>query len=233
MAKQTLIPVHNEADGGFQGFCVGHNTELVAELQYLARGERRARVLYFWGEAGCGKTHLLTAACRLAGARQKPNIYLPMDGLPPDCARLQALADNSLVCVDDFHLVAACAQWQTAFFALYEKLNGGGGALVVAARQPLGAMQINLRDWASRLTAGGVYRVAPLNQRDKSIALQARARARGFELGEQTLNFILTYYPRDTASLFALLDRIDHASLAEQRKITIPFVKSLLQSRFL
>jgi len=36
---------------------------------------------------------------------------------------------------------------------------------------------------------------------------------------------------RDNIELFAFLDKMDKASLAEKRKITIPFLQGLLSSR--
>jgi DnaA family protein len=58
--------------------------------------------------------------------------------------------------------------------------------------------------------------------------LQLRARQRGFELPDDVAHYLLRRAPRDPASLFALLDRLDYASLAAQRKLTIPFVRELL-----
>jgi DnaA family protein len=80
----------------------------------------------------------------------------------------------------------------------------------------------------SRLASGGVYRLVKLSEKDRIEALKSRAHLKGFELNDQVLHFIITHYRRDTVSLFSLLDRIDNMSLIEQRKITVPFIKSLL-----
>ena len=44
---------------------------------------------------------------------------------------------------------------------------------------------------------------------------------------EEVVQYILGRYPRDMHSLFDLLDRIDRASLAQQRRVTIPFLRRL------
>jgi len=67
----------------------------------------------------------------------------------------------------------------------------------------------------------------PLNDADKSAALRARARSRGLEMSEEVASYLLARYPRDLHSLFALLDRLDAAALAAQRRLTIPFVRSI------
>ena len=41
--------------------------------------------------------------------------------------------------------------------------------------------------------------------------------------------YLLRRYPRGLVYLVELLDRLDQHSLAMQRKITIPFVKSVLE----
>ena len=44
---------------------------------------------------------------------------------------------------------------------------------------------------------------------------------------EEVANYLLTRFPRDTHSLFALLDKLDSATLAAQRRLTIPFLRGL------
>jgi len=44
---------------------------------------------------------------------------------------------------------------------------------------------------------------------------------------EEVVQYILSRYPRDLRSLFDLLERIDRASLVQQRRVTIPFLRRL------
>ena len=60
------------------------------------------------------------------------------------------------------------------------------------------------------------------------MALQLRAKGRGMEMSDEVAKFILSRAPRDTNDLFHLLDHLDDASLQQQRKLTIPFVKDVL-----
>ncbi|WP_455365563.1 HdaA/DnaA family protein [Kaarinaea lacus] len=48
---------------------------------------------------------------------------------------------------------------------------------------------------------------------------------RGLELSDDVGQFLLRRYSRDLVELFALLERLDHASLSEQRRLTIPFLR--------
>jgi DnaA family protein len=51
----------------------------------------------------------------------------------------------------------------------------------------------------------------------------------GLRLDDEVLDWWLARQPRDPASLVALLQRVDRASLAAQRRITIPFLRELLK----
>ena len=56
-----------------------------------------------------------------------------------------------------------------------------------------------------------------------------RAKLRGFELSKEVGRFILKRLDRQMRTLFDMLDRLDHASIVAQRKLTIPFVKDILR----
>jgi DnaA family protein len=68
----------------------------------------------------------------------------------------------------------------------------------------------------------------PLDDAGVLAALTSRAQRLGLELPAAVGRFLLARCPRDLPSLWALLDRLDRGSLAAQRPLTIPFVKTLL-----
>jgi len=57
-----------------------------------------------------------------------------------------------------------------------------------------------------------------------------RSRWRGLELPDEVGQFLLRRTSRSSAALFSLLDRLDQAALTAQRRLTVPFVKSVLDS---
>jgi DnaA family protein len=48
---------------------------------------------------------------------------------------------------------------------------------------------------------------------------------------DQVANYLLTHYPRDLFELFNRLDDLDKAAMAQQRRLTVPFIKSVLQGQ--
>ena len=58
--------------------------------------------------------------------------------------------------------------------------------------------------------------------------LRLRADRRGLQLDPATIDWLLRRVDRDVPALTALLDRLDRASLASQRRLTVPFVRQVL-----
>src|SRR3569623_9897 len=62
------------------------------------------------------------------------------------------------------------------------------------------------------------------------VSLLPPALQRGNEMPADVASLLMRRCRRDMAALFALLDELDHASLAAQRRLTVPFVKSVLDA---
>jgi DnaA family protein len=76
---------------------------------------------------------------------------------------------------------------------------------------------------------GPVYHLRPLDEKAKLRALQERASARGLELSDEAASYLLQHARRDMRSLLGVLDRLDRASLAAHRRLTVPFIRQVLQ----
>ncbi len=59
--------------------------------------------------------------------------------------------------------------------------------------------------------------------------LKEQAALRGIELDDSVLDWLFARYARDLGALLDLLDKLDHASLAAQRRITVPFLRDFLR----
>ncbi len=229
MSSQTLIPADIGNDIVLESFYESGNETLIKELKNLLSGVRTRPILYLWGESGSGKTHLLNACCIAAGKRLKPGIYVSLTGQSDDkLDELIPVAANTILCVDDIDTIAGLEKAQVKILSLYESTIQNSGALIVSGSAPPGRINLELKDLESRLSYGGVYHVHPLDEDQKQQALRRQARSRGFYLDDKVIAFIMSHCDRDTRSLFALLDKLDHASLRTHRKITIPFLKTLL-----
>jgi DnaA family protein len=229
MNEQLPLGLQLRASARFANFVSAGQTELLGQLQRMAAGGPPYQ-LYCWGAAGCGKTHLLQACCRNADDAGRSAAYLPLRDhtqLSPEV--LHAWESFQLVCLDDIDAVAGDEDWEEALFHFYNRLVDSANQLLVSAAVAPSGLAIRLPDLASRLGAGLVYQLHALNDEQRLDAMRMRARERGIELPEETGRYLLRHMPRDLSVLLTLLDRLDTASLAAQRKLTVPFVKSVLE----
>lgn len=216
----------------FSSFVVGPNLEAVKRLEFAVNGKSSDGSIYLWGGAGSGKSHLLQAACRLAAERERSSLYLSLRDyatLAPEL--LDGLEKLNVVALDDIECVAGLSEWEAALFHLYNRAFESGAQLVFGAATAIAGAGIQLADLRSRLAWGFVFHLAELSEADKALALQKRAQLRGFDMPENVASYLLRHCQRDMRSLFALLDKLDSATLAQQRRLTVPFVRDLLKPK--
>lgn len=228
--RQLALDIHLADHAVFDCFHPGPNAVAVASLQGAVGGEGPA-IIWIWAGPESGRSHLLQASVAQAHERGAATAYLPLAELRDlSPAILDGMATLDVLALDDVGAVAGDAGWERALFRLYEGLVPRGGRLLIAAETPPAQAGIALADLSSRLSAGAVFRLERLSDAECLLALQRRAAWRGFALPDETAEFLLTRVERSTGSLFRLLDRLDRASLAAQKRLTIPFVRSVLES---
>jgi DnaA-homolog protein len=212
----------------FGSFLAGPNQAIVDVLRSLEPGSLPPTV-FLQGSVASGKTHLLQATCAQAPQRGFTAGYVPLRELGligPDV--LSGWGDLDIVCIDDIEVVANSRPWNLALFALHQHLEERRARLVVASRLAPAALQLTLPDLASRLAGGLILTVQPLAESEQVQALQLRAKLRGFDLPDETAAYMLRRLPRDMATLYRRLDELDHAALVAQRRLTIPFVRTVI-----
>ncbi len=214
----------------FANFIPGRNAEVLAALRAWAEGSGPP-YLALHGESGCGKTHLLRAACAALERHGLPLVYLSLRdaNLEPEiCEGLEAL---SAVALDDLHSIAGDARWEQALFTLFNRLRDHDARLLACAARPPAALALDLPDLRSRLCSGPSFLLQPLDDQGLDQLLNQCAADRGFKLDLAARRYLLSRCTRDPATLLGLLDEIDAASLAQGRAPTVPFLSALLASK--
>jgi DnaA family protein len=170
MAKQLLLDIGLLDSISFENFYSAGNQQAVSCLKNLT-ADSGEQFVYLWGGSGCGKTHLLQAACHLFANHGDTPVYVPLEQkeeFSPDV--LQGLENLSLVAIDDVQAVAANGQWEEALFDLFNRVRERGSRLVVAGNASPAGLGLTLADLSSRLAWGLVYQVYPLKDNDKPDA---------------------------------------------------------------
>lgn len=229
LTNQLTLGLSLRDEATFVNFHPGENAEIVAELKRTARGEGE-RIIFLCETRGQGASHLLKAACHASHEAGRTSVYLPLAQLinysPEMLVGLEAL---QLVCIDDLHVIAAQSEWEEGIFHLFNRIYDAGGVIILAANKLPKLLQLQLPDLISRLSWGIVYQLQPLSDTEKLFVLIARAKQRGIVLSEEVGKYMLTHCPRNMGTLFAALDALDKASLAAKRRLTVPFVKEVLE----
>lgn len=185
--------------------------------------------IYLGGMRGSGRSHLLQAACHELSEAGGRAAYLPLEECMAMSAQmLEGMEQMTLLAIDDVDLLAGNSEWEQALFHLYNRMRDAGHRMIVAGNAVPGALGIALPDLLSRLGWGPVFQLQPLGDNEKSGALRMRARQRGMELPVEVADYLLNHASRDMHDLVELLDRLDEGSLAAQRKLTIPFVRTFI-----
>ena len=229
MYQQLALDLHLRDAYTFDNFVSGDNEFLLQLLKDIAVNKHERQV-FVWGERYHGKSHLLQACCQLTSQVGHTASYLPLAQVINYSAEvLDGLENIDLVCIDDIDLVANQQSWQEAIFDLINRMREANRCLVFSAQLPPNELNLQLEDLRSRLTWGPVVQIKSLADGDKQKAIQLRAQSRGFELPDNVAGFMLNNYSRDLSGLFEKLEALDKASLIEQRRLTIPFVKSVFE----
>lgn len=230
--KQLALDIGLASGPTLARFFAGPNEAALQHLR-LAAGDgssvatRSPVPTYLWGEPGSGKTHLLQAVRH--ALREQGN---GVGWLDPSVAEPPEFDENwAAVVMDDVHLYSTALQ-ATAFNWFVNAISPASGSQRwVLAAGNLPPADLPLRDdLRSRLGWGHVFQLQLLGEAERRAVLRQEADARGVFLGDEVMDYMLNRFSRDLGSLMQLLDQLDAFALRTQRAITIPLLKTMLES---
>jgi DnaA family protein len=225
--EQLALRLRARSGASFANFVVAAaNSVAVRALQgWLQAAE--PGIFYLFGEIGSGRSHLLQAASAANAA-----LYAPLRELRGEdpAVLFEGFERAELVCIDDIDIVLDDRYWCEQLFALFNRLTDARSKLLVSAVQAAATLPCVLPDLRSRLAWGGSFHLLPLDDNDRQQALRLLARERGFDLSDEVLAYLFARYTRDLPALVKLLDELDKHSLAQQKRITVPFVRQWLDA---
>ena len=224
---QLALELRMPPDQRFETFVAAPPAAL-AQLRALARGEANES-FYVEGAHGTGKSHLLRATCAEADALGRRISYLPLNALRgrlPDA--LELVSGRDLVALDGLEAIAGERGDEVALFDLHNHARAEGIGLLYAAGAAPAELDFVLPDLVSRLAQCHRIALSPLDDDDRREVLRLRARHRGVGFDDAAIDWLLTRCSRDLSDLSAIFERLDRASLAAQRRLTVPFLRDVL-----
>jgi len=228
VSGQLPLELRWPAQQRFETFVANENEAAVASLRSGVVEAGNAWI-FLCGPVASGKTHLLLAACAESSARGRSAQYFSLAKLSGNrAAAIRGFGGSDLIALDDIGAIAGDAAAEHPLFDLYNRCQVEKSTLLFAAPKPPAQLGIVLPDLVSRLSSCTQILLKPLGDAARRAAVRQRAQARGLELDDAVLDFLFARAQRDLGSLTALIERIDRASLAAKRRITVPFVRELL-----
>ena len=199
-----------------------------AQVRAFARGDAGGGLLLV-GAAGTGKTHLALAACAEADGAGRRAGYLPLASAAGRLGdALESLHSLDLVAVDGLDAIAGRRDDEVALFDFHNRMHDAGRAVLYTAQASPGELPLTLPDLRSRLAQCARVVLERLDDAGRGEVLRLRAQRRGLQLDDAAIDWLLRRADRDLSGLTALFDRLDRASLAAQRRITVPFLREVL-----
>ena len=228
-SAQLPLALRTPPDQRFDGFVAAPSSDAVpALLQSLADGSSFSSI-YLVGAAGTGKTHLAFATCAAADAAGRDSAYLPLAATRGRVREaLSALHAHPLVALDGLDAIVGDRDDEIALFDFHNRMHDAGHAVLYTARRAPDDLPIALGDLRSRLSQCTRALLSPLDDDGRRQVLRLRATRRGLVIEDSAIDWMMTRIDRDLGTLTTLLDRLDRASLAAQRRVTLPFLRSVL-----
>ncbi len=226
--KQMALDIGLHSVPSLESFFAGPNTAALQHLKLWTAAQMPSPVpTYLWGESGSGKSHLLKAAhaalkshgLSVGWLDAHTSLHVPFD------------ESWTAVLMDDVHLFNLEQQAMAFNWFVNAMTPKSGLPRWVLAAGALPPADLKLRDdLRSRLGWGHVYALQVLNDSERRAVLRQEADSRGLFLSDDVMTYMLTRFSRDLSSLMSLLDHLDQFALQTQRAITIPLIKSMLES---
>ncbi len=221
--KQLLLDIKPQPLPTLTNFLAGRNAELLDTVKRMLSGAERERFIYLWGDPGCGKSHLLQAIVTAHIQRNLKAVYCSAQkhvnfsvGMDIDC-----------LAMDDIDTLDVSAQIE--LFHLYNRIRDEGHGILVLSGVAAPLHLPMRQDLVTRLGWGLVFQIHELTEVEKMHAMKSHARDCGFDLSDEISLYLLRHGRRDLPTLIMMVDALDRYSLVNQRPITLPLLRELLQ----
>ncbi len=228
MSKQLIFPFDSDQYPKINNFFYSSNNEVLINIIKDSICADNNENFFIYGERDSGKSFLLQAICNEYFANGRKSIYIPMaKAIDMQASMLENLNELDAVCIDDFTKFYHSTEWQIAFFNLINQCVLSKCSLYVSSDEGI-SEGVVFTDLMSRIKKMHVYEVKKIADGELSQALKFCAERNGINLNNEVINYLTTRETRIFNKLFLLIKEIDLLSAQEKRKITVPFVKEML-----
>tara|TARA_R110002072_G_scaffold172728_5_gene327078 strand:- start:25389 stop:26156 length:768 start_codon:yes stop_codon:yes gene_type:complete len=245
---QLFLPVQMRLEKSFENYLGHENQAVIACLkEHIERKHETLVVLV--GPESVGKTHLLASSIVYYETFYQSDIgcaYFSLSELSASDLYDEQENDSyfsdlldyfesfNFLALDDIDLWLNCftgshlEEAELFVFNLFNHYKMNGKLLMITSKCPPGRLNVQLKDLQSRLQSGLLLTLSGISDVEKEGMLKSLAKLKGFLMDDEVSAFILKRSDRDIPALLEVIDNLDKATLIEKRKLTVPFVKKVL-----
>ncbi|NBX03139.1 MAG: hypothetical protein EBR02_03560 [Alphaproteobacteria bacterium] len=169
--------------------------------------------LLIYGEKGAGKTHLGHVWAEKSGAATFHASEIT-EFFPP----------RSAVLIEDIEEIPS----EDVLFHLFNSSKEDGLSLLLTSNLASGQFPFSLPDLTSRLLSIPAVKISAPDDNMVAAALRKQFSDRQLKVDDDIIAYILPRIERSLSAVHALVATLDRETLAEGRRLTIPFVKRFL-----
>ena len=231
MIEQYALHFEFRANQTFDDYFAGINQPVIDSLKQSVIGHGEQQI-FLWGKTGQGKSHLLQACCHYAQLYQQQSFYFDLSHyrtFPPEI--LTGLDNYDVVCIDHLNWIAGKIDWEKELCDFIQRHIRQQNRLIFSSTCLPDFIHLKTVELKTRLSWGAIFQLQTLVETESIDALIFKADTMGFEITPQIGRFLILDQKIELDDLWALLEKLDRASLAAKRKLTLPFLKNLLKSQ--
>ena len=245
---QLFLPVQMRLEKSFDNYLGNENQVVISFLKERIESKNETLIVLV-GPESVGKTHLLASSVVHYEAYYCSEFecaYFSLSELSA-CDLYEGLENDSyfsdlldyfetfnFLALDDLDLwldsFIGCHREEAELFIfnLFNHYKMNGKLLMITSKCPPGRLNIQLKDLESRLQSGLLLTLSDISDSEKAELLTSLAKLKGFLIDAEVSEYILKRSGRDIPALLDIIDNLDKATLMEKRKLTVPFVKKVL-----
>ena len=223
--NKEQIPINFSfiSNKSFDNYIIGKDEFVISTLKKLAN-ETSSRIIFLNGNKSSGKSHLCSALMSLS-----EKSICQLNRLNILEVELEKILTYDLLIIDDIDQIIYSYDIEEKLFSIINDFILNKKDILVTSSEPLNKIKFKLPDLSSRLKWDQVLIIPELTDTDKIKVLQKIAIERGWILSDNVCDYIMTHYKRDLFFLCNCVQSLDEASLSLKKKITIPFIKKIME----
>tara|TARA_B100000886_G_scaffold203968_1_gene140842 strand:+ start:536 stop:1198 length:663 start_codon:yes stop_codon:yes gene_type:complete len=214
---QQTLPLKLLPSYGRHDFIVGEsNIEAVNWIDNFSRSKVSGLIII--GPIASGKSHLISTL------KNKYKILQAKD-INEEKANILELKDLIIENIEKINN-------HNFFLHVINIVKEKNFKVLLTSRLPIKELDIKLEDLKSRLLAYSHSKILlPTDDVLRGIILKI-SKDRGLILSDNIINFIINHLERSYSVIYNFLNELDHLSLIRKKKVTIPFIKKLIEKKF-